>query len=321
MTPNTKRSQELSVGIDVSQGWLDVAIEGESGTVQFDNTDQGISQLVRWLQKRPMHRIVLEASGGYEQALFRGLQRAKLPVVRLNARQVRDFAKARGILAKTDRIDAGVLAHYAAVLSPVVRREASAEQRRLQGLIRRREQLVQMRTQEKLRLAQRDEPAIEKSIERMLEALHEQIRSLDKQIAKQLAHEPQLKAQAKQLCSVKGVGLQGAALLLAELPELGHIQHKPLCALAGLAPYNCDSGGMRGKRRIWGGRRRVRQALYMAALVGCRFEPTLKDFYQRLLSKGKAKKLALIAVARKLLCILNARVRELTEPAGSTQPT
>lgn len=291
------------VGIDVSKANLDVAILfGDSHS--FLNTESGWAELGEMLSKLQPTCIVLEATGGYEKGVFLQLLERGLPAVRANPRQVRDFAKATGVLAKTDQLDAQVLARYAQAINPEIRQIKGDD--KLRSLVSRRRQFLELQTQEKNRAQQKQEPEIQQDIEETLIWVKEKLDKLNKQIEAVLSVSP----LAECLRSVTGVGRVAAATLMAELPELGRISGKEIAALAGLAPYNCDSGQYRGKRRIFGGRRTVRTCLYMCAMSAKRYYPAIKDFYERLRQAGKPFKVAITACMRKLLVILNAKVKE-----------
>lgn len=297
------------MGIDVSKSRLDAAIGSAGGVHGFDNDADGHAALVAHLRAAAPAWVVLEATGGYERAAVAALAAAGLPVIVINPRRGRAFANAAGVLAKTDRIDARVLALYAERLGPVRRTLPDERQHELTDLVTRREQLVGMRTQEKNRLEQSHSPAIRKSIAAVIKALQKQIDDTQAQIAALIEESPVWKQAAERLDSVPGVGFTTACVLLANLPELGALSRQHIAALVGLAPINRDSGSSRGQRGIGGGRAGVRTALYMAALTAVRHNPVLKCFYAKLLKAGKAKKLALTAVAHKLLTILNALMR------------
>lgn len=308
-------SQPVYAGIDVSKASLDLALGPDSEVLRFTNDDAGHLGLLKALaaQANQVALVVLEATGGYEFACAVALQTAGLAVAVINARQARDFARAMGHLAKTDRIDAQGLAHLASVLAQ--RKDLShltaalpdAQQQALRALVTRRRQLVQMKTAENHHLNTGVAPA-KKSIKAMIKSINTQIRHVEDDIAAHVkAH---CQALADQLSAVRGLGDKTAAVLIAELPELGKLSRRQISALAGVAPMNHDSGRSSGKRSIYGGRAGVRASLYMAALVATRYNPVIKEFYQRLLSAGKPKKLALTACMRKLLTILNAMVRD-----------
>ena len=296
----------VSVGVDVSKATLDVAIHGAAATRCFPNTPAGHRRLIAWLQPQGTHQVVLEATGGYEHAALDALQAAGLPVVRVNPRQARDFARATGQLAKTDRLDARMLAQMAATLPLRLYQPAAAWQRRLAEWSQRRGQLVTLLTGERQRLRLLTEAPLRRSLQRHLAWLENEIAALDREIAQQLEAQPVLAT----LRTLKGVGPVLTATLASELPELGRLDRKAIAKLVGVAPLARDSGQWRGPRHVWGGRHTVRSALYMAALVGVRHEPRLRELYQRLRARGKAAKVALVACMRKLLVILNARMRD-----------
>lgn len=296
----------VSVGVDVSKATLDVAIHGAAATRCFPNTPAGHRRLIAWLQPQGTHQVVLEATGGYEHAALDALQAAGLPVVRVNPRQARDFARATGQLAKTDRLDARMLAQMAATLPLRLYQPAAAWQRRLAEWSQRRGQLVTLLTGERQRLRLLTEAPLRRSLQRHLAWLENEIAALDREIAQQLEAQPVLAT----LRTLKGVGPVLTATLASELPELGRLDRKAIAKLVGVAPLARDSGQWRGPRHVWGGRHAVRSALYMAALVGVRHEPRLRELYQRLRARGKAAKVALVACMRKLLVILNARMRD-----------
>ena len=300
------------VGIDVSGQTLEVASSAQAATWQVPNDAAGIEALAGQLSTARPALIVLEATGGYEFEAACALQAAGLAVAVVNPRQARDFARAMGALAKTDAIDARMLAAFARVLHQHPERErfikplAGAELQRLQALVLRRRQLVQMLTAERQRL-RLSHAAARGSIERVIEFLKAELDGCDAEVA---AHVERHHAElAAALASVPGVGAASVAVLLAELPELGTIDRRRIAALVGIAPLNRDSGQMRGQRSIWGGRADVRRTLYMATLSGVRFNPVLKAHYEHLLAAGKRKKVALVACMRKLLTVLNAMAK------------
>lgn len=294
------------IGIDVSKATLGVIVHDTGETRSVANAAAGWRCLAKWLLPLQPRQVVLEATGGYEQAALDALHRAGLPMVRINPRQARDFAKATGQLAKTDRLDARVLAHMAHVLSLVTYQPRSAAQQRLAQWVLRRSHVVQMRVSERQRLAVLKDPLLRRLTQRHIAALTRTLATLDQTIGQQLDAQPGLAP----LRTVKGVGPVVLATLACQLPELGQLDGKAIAKLVGVAPLSRDSGKMRGKRTIWGGRDSVRSALYMAALSAMRYEPRLRDFYQRLIGRGKLAKVAIVAVMRKLLVILNARMRD-----------
>jgi transposase len=293
------------VGIDVSKMMLETYLRPNQQRWQNANTTPGIRELVKRLKREAPERIVVEATGGYERDVVRALQKAKLPVVVVNPRQVRDFARALGRLAKTDALDCHVLAEFAERVRPEVRQAATPEEDAIKALVRRRTQLVEMLTQERTRLWQAD-PETRQDIQRHLEYLQKQVEALDKRLVQKSQAVPRYQAMEQNLRGMKGVGPVLKATLWGYLPELGRLNRKQIAALVGVAPLNCDSGSQIGKRHIWGGRAIVRSVLYMAALVSIRHNPVLKAFYQRLRAAGKLPKVAIVATMRKLLTILNA---------------
>lgn len=297
------------VGIDVSKDRLDVHVLPEGRAFGVPHTRSGLWRLIAELGAAEPALVVLEASGGYERACADLLAESGFAVAVVNPRQVRDFAKSLGRLAKTDRIDAAVLALYGERLRPTGRHLPDAARGRLSALVARRRQLMAMHGAETRRLEQVADKELQRDLKRHLRWLAKEIAGLEARTAQAIAAHPAWAELAARLTSVPGVGDKTAVTLIAELPELGTIEHKKIAALVGLAPLNRDSGKMRGKRTIWGGRRQVRSALYMAALSAGRYNPKLAAFRQRLLDKGMAPKAALIAAARRLLTILNALVR------------
>lgn len=304
--------EPIHVGIDVAKETLEVAFGPEATTQAFANDDDGHEALITALKAHHVELIVMEATGGYETPPACALQAAGFAVAVVNARQARDFAKAMGYLAKTDCIDARVLAALAAVLArrpdreKVVRALPSEEQQRLHAMVVRRRQLVQMLVAERNRLAT-SHRAARRSIEVLIKAIRKQIVEIEGDLASHVArHHADL---AKLLQSAKGVGPNTCMVLIADLPELGRLSGREISALVGIAPFNRDSGTMRGKRTIFGGRAQVRCALYMATIVAMRHNRVIRTFYERLLDAGKPKKVAIVACMRKLLTILNAMVR------------
>lgn len=296
------------VGIDVSKKSLDIAVRPSGQHWRLSNTAEDIATLVGQLQQLAPSLIVLEATGGYELAVTAALLAAGLPVAVVNPRQVRDFAKSLGKLAKTDRIDAAVLARFAEAVRPEVRPLPDEQTQQLQGLLVRRRQLIEMLVAEKNRLPLAAS-AVQPRVEAHITWLEDELEELDGDLKERLHASPAWREKEDLLRSVKGVGPVATMTFLAELPELGLLNRKQIAALVGVAPYNCDSGQMHGKRAIWGGRAAVRNALYMATLSASQHNPIIQVHYQRLLAAGKQKKVALIACMRKLLTILNAMLR------------
>ena len=304
-------SVESFVGIDVAKDHLDLAVRPTREQWHAPTSAAGLADVVNRLQAIGPALIVLEATGGLERPLVRALTAAALPVVVSNPRQVRDFAKAAGRLAKTDALDAHVLAHFAEAMRPAVRPLPDAHAQELSATLARRSQLREMLTAEQHRQGTAV-PSVQAQIQRHCEWLSEEITALDAEIAAQVQADPTWAETEKRLRSVPGVGRILATTMLADLPELGHLDRRQIASLVGVAPLNRDSGRQRGKRTIWGGRARLRAVLYMGTLVATRFNPIIRAFYQRLCTAGKAKKLALTACMRKLLTILNAMVRHQT---------
>ena len=306
------------VGIDVSKAQLDVAVRptGKRWTLPYDQT--GIEGLIPQIVDLEPALVLLEATGGLELPLVAALAAAALPVVVVNPRQVRDFAKATGTLAKTDTLDAGVLAHFADAVRPEVRPLKDAETQVLNSLTARRHQVMTMLVSEKNRLGTAI-GAVSPRIEAHIAWLEQELNDLDKGLRQTLRRSPVWREKDDLLRTVPGVGEQISLTLLANLPELGTLNRRQIAALMGVAPYNRDSGTLRGKRAVWGGRSRVRAVLYMGALVASRHNPAIRDFYQRLLAAGKPKKVALVASMRKLLVILNGMLKHGSPWCDMTQ--
>lgn len=299
------------VGIDVAKARLDVAVGSTAQVWSVPNQEEGIRQVVSRLGELSPALVVLEATGGQEVPVVAALAAAGLPVVVVNPRQVRDFAKATGRLAKTDALDAQVLARFGEAVRPEPRPLPDAEAQALQALVARRRQVVGMLTAEKNRLGSAL-PPVRKRIQSHLRWLHQELADLEKELGTTLRQSPLWREKDALLRSVPGVGRVLSLTLLAHLPELGSLNRRQIAALVGVAPLNRDSGTLRGRRTVWGGRASVRAALYMAALAGTQRNPLLRAFYQRLLAAGKPKKVALTACMRKLLTILNAMVKHGT---------
>lgn len=296
------------IGIDVAKATLDICTaDGE--TWQTPNDDRAMEALCERIAALDPTLIVLESSGGYELRVAAALATAGLPVAIVGGRQIRRYAQALSILAKTDRIDARVLVRFAATVQPPVRALPDGATRALEALITRRRQLVGMMTAEQNRL-ETAVPAMRKEIKAHLGWLRRQVAKIDQAIDDDVRQSPIFRAKDDLLRSVPGVGDATSRTLIALLPELGTLDRKRIASLVGVAPFNRDSGTLRGRRSVWGGRARVRSVLYMAALVGTRHNPILKDFYRRLRDAGKPAKVALVACMRKLLTILNAIVRD-----------
>lgn len=301
-----------SVGIDVSKADLDVYVVPSKGRFRVPNDETGAKELIARLIDFKDAVVVLEATGGFESYVAAALATAGFNVVIVNPRQVRDFARALGRLAKTDRIDAEVLALFGDRIRPVPRPLPDASLRALEALITRRRQLLEMLSAERNRLAQIDDRDVSKRIQRHVKWLQQELKAIDSDLDDTIRRTPLWRAKDDLMRSVPGVGQVTSYTLIAEFPQLGTLRRRQAAALCGLAPFNVDSGTLAGRRRIWGGRASVRSALYMAALVATRWNPMIRDFYQRLLRAGKPKKVALIAAARKLLVTLNAILRDGT---------
>lgn len=328
MTTATATPTACYVGIDVAKAHLDLAVHGPGQQPWREANDTaGIADTLCRLQALAPTRIALEATGPYHLALAHALQQAGLPLVVTNPRQVRDFAKSQGRLAKTDRLDARVLAHFAASSTQQPRPLPDSASRNLRQLVARRTDVQAQLVAERLRRAEA-EPAVRELIDAHLAWLQEHLAAVTAAVEAAIAAAPRWLATTRLLRSVTGIGPVVAATLVAELPELGTLSRQAIAALAGVAPFHRDSGQFRGQRHCWGGRARVRPALFMAALVAARHNPVLRPFYQRLLAKGKLKKVALVAVMRRLLVIANAMVRDKRRwdpqralPAGTQEVT
>jgi len=296
------------VGIDVGKEKLDVGVATQKRIRDWANDEAGRAELSDWVVGQEASLVVVEASGGYEAALVSELVGREQEVALVNPTRVRAFARAEGILAKTDKIDAGVIARFGATMKPQVRVRRDEAQVELNEQVTRRRQLVLMLTSEKNRLDTAS-PTMRAHITSHISWLQAEIKALEAHISQAITANPVWTETAKRVQSVPGVGFITAATLVADLPELGHLNRQKIAALVGLAPFNHDSGKHRGKRRIFGGRTSVRSVLFMATLSAIRHNPVIKEFYQRLLDKGKLKKVALTACMRKLLVILNTMVK------------
>lgn len=306
------------VGIDISKSFLDVCLLPDQKRARFANTSEGIAAFIAFLAPlEGIERLILEPTGGYERLVVTSLQAAGLPVAKVNASQVRQFARACGQLSKTDTINAFILADYGWRMQTRILPQRSSQQAELEELVLRYRQLAHMIVQEKNRhekLSHNAQGRAKDWIEQTLRFLLEQRQAVVDGMAECLKADAELGKKAELLMSLKGIGLRTACFLLAGLPELGLLDKAQIAKLVGVAPLNRDSGAMRGKRMIAGGRRPVRDALYVAALPAIRFDPVIKAFYISLRNRGKPGKVALIAVIRKMLIILNARMREHSAP-------
>jgi transposase len=302
--------EKIIVGIDVSKDRLDVAVRPGGGIFAVERNSAGLDLLVARLQELSPHIVALEATGGFETVVAAALAAAGLPVVIVNPANVRSFAKAIGQRAKTDPIDAAVIAHFAEATKPAPRPLPDEATRLLADLTARRRQIIEMMVSERQRERRLTAPRLKKSIARLLKALQKELTSVDADIDDAVRGSPAWREKEDLLTSVPGVGPTIARTLMAELPELGQLGHKEIAALAGLAPFTRQSGQWRGRSFIGGGRTVVRTAVFMGAMVAKKHNPTLKGFFDRLVAAGKPKMVALIAVARKLLTILNAILRD-----------
>jgi transposase len=302
-------SSGMYVGIDVSKDRLDVAVLGEERMWQIDNTSDGIARLVQQMQELQPELIVVEATGGYQRAVVEALFVAGLAVAVVNPTRVRQFARACGLLAKTDKLDAQVLAVFGQRVQPRRYEGKSEAEKQLSALLVRRKQVEEMMKAEQNRL-RTISPSLRSSLERIIAILKEEKKKLDEQIRELMNEQKAWHAQTEILSSAPGVGPVTTATLLAELPELGKLDRKRIAALVGVAPMNYDSGKKRGYRKTKGGRTNVRSVLYMSTLVATRYNPLIQTQYQHLLKRGKLKKVALTACMRKFLTILNAMVRD-----------
>jgi transposase len=297
------------VGIDVALHTLEVADTSSNQVRSYTHDDPGLQRLIKDLHDLAPDQIVLEATGGLERRLAHALHHAGFDVAIVNPRQVRDFARAFNQLAKTDAIDARIIARFGQVVQPRPMPAPDANALQLQALVARRRQIIHSRVAEANRLARTDDPIVRDMIQAVIDLYHTQLKQVDARIADITQCDESLKQRQELLRSTPGVGPATAGVLIAELPELGRLNRQQIAKLVGLAPINRDSGLMRGKRTTGGGRVTVRNALYMAALVGTRRNPVIGAFYQRLLHNGKSKMVALVACMRKLLLILNSMLR------------
>jgi transposase len=321
MSESPPRS-EAFVGIDVSKQRLDVAVSPCGEAWSAEQAADEIEALARRIQKHNPTLVVLEATGGLEMPIAGELAALGVPVAIVNPRQARDFAKATGQLAKTDRIDALMLAQFARAVRPPVRPLPDAQTQELEAVLARRRQLIAMLTAEKNRLHAARVEKVRTSIQRTIAWLEKQLQAIDGDLDRMIRTSPAWRVKDDLLKSVPGVGRVLALTLITELPELGSLNRKEIAALVGVAPLNRDSGAFRGQRRIWGGRAAIRATLYMSALTATQYNPTIRAYYRRLLSRGKPKKVALTACMRKILVILNVMARTQTPwrqiPAAAT---
>ena len=305
-------TEKVYVGIDVSKATLDVAIVPSAESFAASNDEDGIQTLIGKLLEVTPDLVVLEATGGLERPLAAALAASQIAAAVVNPRQARDFAKAIGQLAKTDRIDAVVLARFAEAIRPEPKVPPEAEALEFQAILARRRQLIGMLVAEKNRLSASVSKKVRSRLQAHVRWLEKELTRIDWDLDEVIEASSTFKENETLLRGVPGVGPVLCRTLLAELPELGSLSPRELSALVGVAPLNRDSGIFKGRRSVWGGRARVREALYMGALIGSRYNPAIKAFYERLVDSGKPKKVALVACMRKLLTILNAMVRDRT---------
>jgi len=316
----TKKKSKSFIGIDVAKQQLDVAAHESDYEFRCPNKVSAFGALIAELISLRPALIVIEATGGLEQSVVSALHAAGLPVVVVNPRQVRDFAKALGQLAKTDRLDARVLAHFAAAIKPPLRPIKSKEEQELDSLTGRRAQLIEMLTDEKNRRASAASDTVRDKIKEHIDWLEEGIAELDQQLKALLQNSTEWQAKDKILQSVPGIGPVTSFSVIADLPELGTLNRQKISKLVGVAPLNCDSGQHRGTRHIYGGRAQVRRALYMATLTALRWNPVIKEFYERLCANQKPFKVAITACMHKLLNIINVMVRDSTTWKSKEEP-
>lgn len=310
MSNKTTKKRRSFIGIDVSKKLLEIGVHQSDYQFRCPNDPKNFPALITELISLRPARIVLEATGGLERALLQALHAAGLPVIVVNPRQVRDFAKALGLLAKTDRLDARVLAHFAASIQPAIRPIKTQQETELDALMGRRTQLSDMLVQEKNRRGSAATKATRDDIEAHIEWLEDRIQELDEKLKEQLECSAVWQQKDKILQSAKGIGFVTSMSLLADCPELGQLNRHQIAKLVGVAPLNRDSGQQRGSRHIYGGRAQLRCKLYMATMAAIRFNPVIKSFHQRLIAKHKPKKVAIVACMRKLLTIINVMIRE-----------
>jgi len=302
------KEELVYLGVDIAKAYLDAAIGNEKS--RFSNDALGHRQLINWIKQMPASvQVICEPSGGYERAFVRALVGAQLKISLVPANRVRQFARAKGILAKTDRIDAKLLCAFGEAMQPGTISASQLEQQHLRELESQRRHLTHLLVMEQNRAARMSDLCVCKMNRRLITQIKKQIEQLDRLIKGHIDQSHELSAKAAKLTAISGVGARTAALLLAQLPELGELNRREIAALVGVAPFNRDSGRMRGKRAIYGGRKPVRHGLYMAALVAAHHNPILRNFYLRLRAAGKPAKLALTATMRKLLIVLNSALK------------
>jgi transposase len=299
---------ETYIGIDIAKRTFDLNCLPQQKIQQFENNKKGIRKAVKMITKLRPKLIVMEATGGYEALIAAELHAAKLPVAVVNPRRIRDFARANGQLAKTDKLDAMVIALFAARMQPPTQEQIDHNSRLMRAMVARRHQLIRMRTAENNRREHVLDRVIGQSLNRIIKTIEREIEQVEQSIREQLADMPELKAKAHILDSAPGIGETTASMLVTELPELGRLNRRQIAMLIGVAPINRDSGTFRGKRMTGAGRRDVRSRLFMPTLLAVRHNPVIRRFYKHLLAKGKTKMTAIIACMRKLITILNTMV-------------
>ncbi len=308
----TNFNSKVYIGIDIGKFSLDVFISGVNKYLKLENNNKGHNILLKNINKYQIEMICMEATGGYEKTILKILSEAKAPVARVNAKWVRDFAKAKGHLAKTDKIDAKVIAEYAEKMTPAPYQKVDEIRSQLRDLFMRRQQVVQMLVAEKNRLEKVTNKIIQSSIKKIIKHLEQEIEKLGKDISTKMAGDSCLTKQIQAITAIKGVGNVTATALVSLLPELGSLDRQQIGALAGLAPVNRDSGTFKGKRFIKGGRHAIRSAMYMGTLAATRTNPIIKKIYDRHLAAGKLKKVAITACMRKILIYVNTTIKDLT---------
>jgi len=315
------QSSDAFIGIDVSKATLDVCVIPGNRHWRVANDDSGIRDLVKQCKKDRPARIIMESSGGFQIPLSAALANADLPVVVMNPRQVRDFAKSKGYLAKTDKLDARVLAEYGKSNRPEIRPLKDEQTRELDALVTRRKQLKEMLTAEKNRF-EASSKKVRKNLKAHIAWLEKSLKQVDKDLGSFIKGSPVWREKDAIIQSVPGAGPVLSASLLSKVPQLGALNRRQIAALIGVAPFNCDSGAFKGQRHIWGGIAEVRSVLYMATLAAIRSNPVIREFYARLVRKNKQRKLAITACMRKLIVIINAMVRNQTmwNPCAFTIP-
>jgi transposase len=309
---------KVYIGVDISKDSLDVAIHGVKNLMHTSNDQVGIQKVIRLAKKRSATLVCFESTGGYEMPLYIALSEAGIPVSPINPRQIRDFARSMGRLAKTDPIDARIIAHFAST-APGLKSRPISDTQQLKEVVTRRTQIVEMIAMEsnRLRGANKD---LRGSIEDHIAWLKRELDDIDKNLRSSIEQDPVCREKDNLLQSTPGIGPTVSAALISQLPELGNLNRRQIASLVGVAPLNRDSGTFKGRRSVWGGRSRIRAALYMVALVAARRNPVIRSFYERLVMAGKAKKVALTACMRKILVILNAMLKHHTTWSSSYYP-